>query len=191
MRCRAMIAAVRAPHAVATEARQRGDVTLAEAGDQAVVAVVSELIAQVEDDSADTRSARLLLDLSRPLPVDALAINGWSFNAVRLDALVLLPEIEAIDHLGTIRSALMEAVRLGAPAYNTGDARGCATRYFAAALALAQAPAARGFAGQARALRPLRAVTEELPGAGEGLGSVDDFAWHLRRALDAALAATG
>ena len=49
------------------------------------------------------------------------------------------------------------------------------------------APTMRGFAGQTKALKPLRqAIEEPIPFIGRDAQASDDFAWRMRHALDTA-----
>ena len=141
----------------------------------------------MSNESAGARVLRSLLDLATPLPLDVLAWNDYPLVTVRLSGVVAVPDLATLDSLEQLRQVIDDAIAVGAPTYNNGDARACATIYWVTALTLVQAPTARGFAGQTRALKPLRqAVEATMPFIGRDTQASDDFAWRLRGALDAA-----
>jgi hypothetical protein len=147
----------------------------------------SPLIGALSSDVASGRALCSLFDLITPLPLDALAWDDYPLVTVRLSGAVMVPDLVTLDSLEQIRQAIDAAIAIGAPTYNNGDARACATLYWVTALTLTQAPTARGFAGQMRALKPLRqAVEEPLPFIGRDVQGINDFAWRMRQALDAA-----
>ena len=138
------------------------------------------------------RAALFLSDPNHALLIDTLGASPLEQCQLRLATLRDLPQIDAIYSLEDIHTIVTGAVRIGAPRYNSGDVVGCCTIYWATMMTLVSAPVFRGFPGHARAMAPLREIVEQepppLPIIGQG---VDDFAWQLRRALDAVLALQG
>ncbi len=184
--------ALLAPHERAQFLRAQGVWREADLIDETLLQVFLPLLTAMPGESAWLRAARRLCDESAPLPVDALASAESNRAALRLAAITGLPRIDTLDGLEVMHMAIRDAIAYGAPTYNSGDPRGCAVRYWATALALVGAPIGRGFTGQARATKLLRQVVEEpLPSIGNNLSAIDEYAWRLRHALDAALEVTG
>jgi hypothetical protein len=150
------------------------------------------LAADAEPPSGWLRTAQLLSDTRRHFALDAAGMTTLDVYLVRIAALLDLPEVGSIGGIGDVQAVIGAAIGVGAPRYNAGNVLGCCTVYWATMQALVAAPVFRGFPGYARALAPLRSAVEAdsplLPLNAEGL---DQFAWTLRRALDAVLAASG
>lgn len=179
-------------HEDAMRLRRAGNIREADLIDQTLARAFFGLLREVGEESVALRVLRQLLDLATPIPLDGLAQAEYSLAAVRLTAASVVPELEEVTGLDQISTVINGAIMIGAPTYNGGDARGCGITYWATSLAIVSAPTLRGFAGQARALKPLRqAVDEPIPPIGQDQRAVDDFAWRMRRGLDAALAVAG
>lgn len=133
-----------------------------------------------------------LTDLNRRLALDALAPPRLGQLRVRAAALLDLPDLTQVASPDDIQNTIVGAIGIGAPRYNNGDTLGCCTIYWATGQALLAAQASRGFVGYARALAPIRQVHEAEPPARtlDGAG-IDDYAWTLRHAFDAALKVVG
>lgn len=138
------------------------------------------------------RTARLLARLDQPLPIDALGATPLERLEARAATLLDVAEITTIDTLEQLQEAIRAAIAIGAPRYNGGDIPGCCTKYWATMTSLVSAPVFRGIPGHARALAPMKAVLD-TPAPGRTLTpeGIDEFAWTLRRAFDAALKITG
>lgn len=147
---------------------------------------------ETEAQSGALRAVLALSDTERRYALDAAGATLLDVYLVRFEALLDVPDIAAVGSLGEVHEAISTAIGVGAPRYNTGDVLGCCTVYWATMQALVLAPVFRGFSGYARALAPLRSALEAepppVPFNAEGL---DQFAWTLRRALDAVLALGG
>lgn len=157
------------------------------------VAALQSLHSLLQADDAQIqgwrRAALLLSDTNRALLLDTLGSSQLQQCQLRFSALRDLREINEIGSLEDIHAFASDAISIGAPRYNAGDIVGCCSVYWATMMALVSAPVFRGFPGHARAIAPLREIVEQapppLPIIGQG---VDEFAWQLRRALDAVLA---
>jgi hypothetical protein len=133
-----------------------------------------------------------LTDLNRRLALDALAPQLLGQLQTRAAALFDLPDITQIASLAEVHQAIVSAISVGAPRYNSGDIRGCCTMYWATGQALLCAQAVRGFPGYARVLAPIRQVYEtEVPTHPLDRPAADAYAWALRHAFDAALQVSG
>jgi hypothetical protein len=183
-------AALRGPHDDAVELRMRGFFGDADLIDTTLLRAFFALSGEITADIAWVRALRVLLDISTPIGLDGVADRAFTVPCLRLAAVLALPPLETLMTAEQIEDTINSAIAQGAPAYNNGDARGCGIIYWATALTIVNAPTVRGFAGQARALRPLRqAVEEQIPQLLGEARAIDDFAWRMRRALDAALEA--
>ena len=146
---------------------------------------------QADDDQFQgwSRAALSLSDANQALLLDMLGSSPLEIFQARIAALRDLPEVGGVSSMAEIHGVIAGAINIGAPRYNAGDIVGCCTVYWATLMALVAAPALRGIPGHARAVAPLREITEQepppLPIIGQG---VDEFAWQLRHALDAVLA---
>lgn len=133
-----------------------------------------------------------LTTLGRPLPLDALGPTPLERLRIRTQALLDLPDIARVASLDEVHEAIVAAIRVGAPRYNGGDFRGCCTIYWATGEALLGALATRGFSGYSRALGPIRQLHEaDPPHHALSETEIDEFAWTLRHAFDAALKVNG
>ncbi len=185
-------AALREPHADALSLRRSGYIAEADLIDTTLARAFFALSGEITEDWGWVRALRVLLDTSTPTALDAIADPTCTVACVRLTAALALPALTTLLAPEQLREVINAAIASGAPTYNAGDPRGCGIIYWATALTIVDAPATRGFAGQARALRPLRqAVDDALPPFGSDPQAVDDFAWRMRHALDAALEAVG
>jgi hypothetical protein len=180
---------MRPAHDAARMERLRGHFLQADVIDATLVQVATPLSTALKDDGGSQRALRLLLDIATPLSLDALVTLTWPLNTLRIEAALFLPVIMEITGLDVISRTIADAIQYGAPAYNKGDARSCATSYWATAFCLVNAPATHGVTGMTRALKPLRAAIDlPMTSIGDDLRAMDDFAWRMRHALDAALA---
>jgi hypothetical protein len=181
-------AALDASHREAGRMRMAGLAREAALIDQTLLRSFAPLLATVGDAGGWQRAMTALAQPDAPLRLDAVAGDDFGLASVRVRALLAVPEVEQIDGAPIIGQAISDAIAVGAPTYNEGDARGCGIIYWATALTLVSAPMTRGFSGQVRALRTLRgAVEEAMPPIGNTPAALDDFAWRMRRALDATL----
>ncbi len=185
-----VFASLREVHKDASVARRQGNLRQAEDIDKTLLRVAFPLLLTFDMEDGQVRASCLLAQLAQPQPIDVLVSPTWSLATIRIETLLFLPMVAQITTLDQVESAITEAIQFGAPAYNDGDVRGCATCYWATAFGLLQAPTPRGVAGLARVLRPLRSPVEETgPSLGDDARAIDDFAWRMRQALDASLAA--
>ena len=147
------------------------------------------IASETEAQSGALRAVLALSDTERRIALDAAGATMLDVYLVRFEALIDVPDVASIGSLGEVHATISAAIDIGAPRYNAGDVLGCCTVYWATMQALILAPVFRGFSGYARALAPLRSAVEaepsQLPLNAEGL---DQFAWTLRRSLDAVLA---
>lgn len=135
------------------------------------------------------KAAMLATDLRSRQVLDALAPSRLEALQLRASALLDLPELLVLQSLDDMQLASATAINLGAPRYNDGDVLGCCLAYWATIQSVVAAPAARGFPHYARALGALRQVAEiEPPVFTLDAAAADEYAWTLRRALDAVLA---
>ncbi len=145
--------------------------------------------AETEAQSGGLRAMLALSDTERRLALDAAAASAMDIYLVRFETLLDVPDIVSISSVEEVHAAISAAINIGAPRYNAGDVLGCCTMYWATMQAIVSAPVFRGFPGYMRTLAPLRSALEAepppLPLTAEGL---DQFAWTLRRTLDAVLA---
>jgi hypothetical protein len=148
-----------------------------------------------EDGEALPASERTLLMItgaSRRLPIDALHPARLDQLALRVAAITDIPELTTLGSMDEMRRVISAAIAAGAPRYNAGDIRGCCRIYWATMHTLVVAPAFRGFPGYERALGPLQNVIDRpAPMVALDAASIDDYAWTLRRAFDAALQTPG
>lgn len=112
---------------------------------------------------------------NRGSPVDQLA---WSFRQA-FDAQLRQAATSRVPHAEqqTVADVVAQAVSVGAPTYNRGDADGCASIYMAAARELLER---KDLSASAR--MGLSAALQQCKGSGDANVS----AWTMRRALDAA-----
>lgn len=182
---------VRTPHEQASRSRINGNIQEAELIDETAIQVLSPLVKALTGDGGWLRAVQLLLDTAAPTLIDSLQSPVWPLVSVRLTALLLIPNITLLSSLEDIAEAIRAAIRAGAPIYNAGDPRSCATTYWTMALTLVKAPRAAGIVGLSRAIRPLeQALATSLPRIGDDAHAIEDFAWWMRHSLDAALAVT-
>lgn len=181
-------AALSGPHAEAQRLRLSGHFRETYLIDQTLLRAFAPLILESNEEGGWQRALAALVNLDVPLVLDAVAGEDGGVPHVRVAAILALPPIESLSAPEQISTAIDIAVGNGAPTYNEGDARGCGLIYWATALTIVSAPVVRGFAGQARVLKLLRqAVEEVIPLSGANPAALDDFAWRMRRALDATL----
>jgi hypothetical protein len=188
----AVLAALRAPHGRAMRLRDRHMWREANLIDETLIEAFLPLMVALGDEIAWPRAIRQLCDLTAPLALDALATEEFGRFRLRVSAALLVPQIATVASIDDLRRVIGDAIAIGAPTYNNGDPLTCALLYFATALTLTLAPTTRGIAGQARALRPLRTALDDAPAQSlQAASSASDYAWQLRRALDASLALMG
>jgi serine protease Do len=84
-------------------------------------------------------------------------------------------EFDAVDPTDTIRTMLAAAIQVGAPVYNSGDARGCFDIYAAVARMLLRV--VQGGEDETTALRDALQEAALEP-------DVNEQAWIMRRAFD-------
>jgi hypothetical protein len=150
------------------------------------------LASETDSPPAWVRTVRLLANDQQRLALDALDFTSLDQARTRMAALLDVPDIAALGSLGDLHHAIGAAIAVGAPRYNRGDIRGCCTIYFATMYTLVAAPVFRGISGYARALGPLRAALEMTPPPLPlDAAGIDEYAWTLRHAFDAALAING
>jgi len=185
---------------IVTEAEMRAEALAAERLPYALAPVYETALSGIHTfvtaegiaSSGWLRVVTQLTNMRQRLLIDALGAAPLEQLRIRIRCLLDLPEIETIDALEDIHSAITAAVAVGAPRYNSGDVQGCCTVYWATMQTLLQAPVLRGFAGYARAVARLKDVIEvEPPTAPFDSQGSDDFAWGLRYAFDEALRVTG
>lgn len=126
------------------------------------------------------RYLREALEAPQPQPLSALALERYRTvrqRRVPEHSLALL-EGCATDSVESIATSLMEAIQVGAPAYNEGDIEGCYRLYaHTAEQIIAERPDCPG---------AQRALREGLHRC-EQLESVDDKAWAMRDTFDGLL----
>lgn len=184
--------AIRSAHENAMRMRSLGEWRDADLIDETLARAFFTFANEAEPQTPAVRIMGSYLDAMQPLAIDTLAVTEYAVPCVRIKAALAVPDLEELGALDQLREAIRDAIMVGAPLYNNGDPRSCGIIYWATALALVSMPATRGFAGQARALKPLRLLTEDPTTlVGRDPRSVDDFAWRTRQALDAALAVNG
>ena len=185
-------AALLGPHEDAQRFRADRFFREADLIDETLVRAFFALSGELTEDFGWVRAFRALLDINAPLAVDGLAREDFSQVAVRLTAILALPPLETLETAEQVLTTIANAIHVGAPTYNGGNARGCGIIYWATSLTLIAAPTARGFGGQARAIKVLKQVVDEpLPVGGSSTRTIDDFAWRMRHALDAVLEQLG
>lgn len=149
------------------------------------------LVESIHDSDADfawIRAMRKIIDLTQPLPCDTFAIEVMPLSAIRLEMLNNIPAIESIERPEHIDETIRMAIASGAPIYNRGDALRCTLLYWTVAQTLVSAPLTRGFAGQSRIINGLRKAVDAQPvRASTRAGTIDNYAWALRHALDSSL----
>ncbi|MGH2516736.1 MAG: hypothetical protein ACRDHP_13870 [Ktedonobacterales bacterium] len=134
------------------------------------------------------RVALLITDQRLRLALDALADSRFSQLAIRAGALTSLPDLPIIRDPRDIAATLAAAIQAGAPRYNTGNIRDCATIYWTTLQTLVFTPLMDGVTGHERALARLLALASaEPPLAALDATGVDRFAWELRHCFDGAL----
>ncbi len=181
-------AALSGSHSEAQRMRSGGFTREAYLIDQTLLRACAPLLADEAAGGGWQRALAVLVKGDAPLLLDAVAGDDFGVPSVRVRAILALPDVTEIDVPETVGRAISAAIAVGAPTYNDGDTRGCGIIYWATALALTLAPVTRGFNGQARAIRTLRnAVEEPFAPIGNNAPALDDFAWRMRRALDATL----
>jgi hypothetical protein len=184
----------------ATEAHTRaralldiGEVSGAEMVYETVLATLDLVLR--EDSEAQPACQRTLLTITgaaQRLPIDALSPARLDQLATRVAAILDIPEVSTLGSMDEMRQIISAAISVGAPRYNAGDIRGCCRMYWTTMYTLVIAPAFRGFPGYAVAMGYLRDVIERAtPPMALEMASVDDYAWTLRRAFDAALQTPG
>lgn len=132
------------------------------------------------------RVAAMLSDTSRRLVIDALEITPIEQMRRRLRCIADMPEVTGFGSLQDVYALIGAAINVGAPRYNSGDVRGCASLYWITAQLIAEAPATRGIPGYARAIAQIKPMIEwEAPAGPFTPAAIDAFAWELRHALDA------
>jgi hypothetical protein len=192
MRLLPLQVALRGPHEDALQLRLGGYVGEADLIDSTLLRAFFALSGEITEDFGWVRALRVLLDITTPIPLDSVSDQSFTVPCTRITGVLALPTLDALTAPEQISTTISEAIMVGAPTYNEGDTRGCGLIYWVTALTLINAPTLRGFPGQARAIRPLRqAVEEVMPPIGHNSRAIDDFAWRMRRALDAALEAVG
>jgi hypothetical protein len=180
--------ALSGPHDEARRMRLGGLVREAYLIDQTMLRAFAPLLADLNEESGWQRALRALANLDAPLLLDTVAGDDVGLPSVRVTAILALPDIAAIEDASQIINAIRSGISVGAPTYNDGDARSCGIIYWAAAFTLILAPVTRGFTGQARIIKTLRtAIEETISTGGIAPQALDDFAWRMRRALDATL----
>ncbi len=190
MRLLPLQAALRDPHEDALQLRAGGYIGEADLIDSTLLRAFFALSGEITEDYAWVRALRVLLDITTPIPLDAVADQAFTVPCARITGVLALPNLDALTAADQIDTVISDAIMVGAPTYNRGDVRDCGLIYWVTALTLVNAPTLRGFVGHARAIRPLRqAVEEPMPPIGHDPRALDDFAWRMRRALDTALEA--
>jgi hypothetical protein len=184
----------------ATEAQTRaralmemGQVAGAEMVYETLLATLDLTLRQESDaQPASERTLLMVTGAGRRLPIDALHSARGDQLATRVGAILDIPEVTALGSMDEMRRVISAAISIGAPRYNAGDIRGCCRVYWAAMYTLVVAPAFRGFPGYERAIAYLSKVIERQPPmAALDAQSIDDYAWTLRQAFDAALQTPG
>ena len=183
--------AAREAHARANNLRNQGMFRDAEQIDITALQTLRPLVQAIAGKSGWLGTARLMIDSTRLTQIDTLQSATWPLAAVRLSVLLAIPNVTTIVSLEQIAKTIRAAVLRGAPTYNAGDPRGCATIYWATGLTLAEAPLAQGIVGLPRAIKPIKQALETaLPSIGDDAHAIEDFAWWMRHSLDGALAVT-
>ncbi len=184
----------------ATEAQTRaralmemGQVAGAEMVYETLLATLDLTLRQEGDaQPASERTLLMITGAGRRLPIDALHSARGDQLATRVGAILDIPEVTTLGSMDEMRRIISAAISIGAPRYNAGDIRGCCRAYWAAMHTLVVAPAFRGFPGYERAIAYLSSVIErQAPMAPLDAQSIDDYAWTLRQAFDAALQTPG
>ncbi len=182
--------AMRPPHEAAQQLRANGRFRDGDLIDETLVRAFFALTPDLSDEKGWMLATRALLDLDTPLAIDQTADPEFTVPAARVTAMLAVPDLLALGTAEEIARVLGDAILRGVPAYNEGNSRACGIVYWATALTVISATPLRGFTGQMRALKALRAAVEEaIPPIGRDRQGQDDFAWRMRRALDAALEA--
>jgi hypothetical protein len=184
----------------ATEAQTRaralldlGEVNGAEMVYETLLATL-DLMLRYDNDAqpASERTLLMITGASRRLPIDALYPARLDQLATRVGAISDIPEVTTLGSMDEMRQIISAAIAIGAPRYNAGDIRGCCRIYWTVAYTLVVAPAFRGFPGYERALSQIQNVVERpTPMVALDPQSVDEYAWMLRGAFDAALQTPG
>lgn len=184
--------ALAGPHDDAQRLREIRSIREADLIDETLLRAFFTLSGELTEDFGWVRALCTLLDVRRGLPIDALAREECSLACVRLTALLALPAIETLESGEQVVATLANAIHIGAPTYNAGDATGCGIIYWSTAYTLTLAPTTRGFIGQARAMKLLKqAIDEPMLPSGRNTRAIDDFAWRMRHALDGVLEVLG
>lgn len=141
---------------------------------------------------ASERTLLMITGASQRLPIDAFHPARLDQLATRVGAILDIPELTTLASIDEMRRVISAAIAVGAPRYNAGDIRGCCRIYWVTMYTLVAAPAFRGFLGYERALGQMRSVVERAaPMVPLDAASIDEYAWAMRRAFDAALQTPG
>jgi hypothetical protein len=184
----------------ATEAQTRArallDMTQVAGAEMVYETLLATLDLTLREDSdalpASERTLLMITGASRRLPIDALHPARLDQLATRVAAIVDIPELTTLGAMDELRRVISAAIAVGAPRYNAGDIRGCSRIYWTTMYTLVVAPAFRGFPGYERAMGPMQNVIERAaPAIAMDTQSIDDYAWALRQAFDAALQTPG
>jgi hypothetical protein len=187
-----MTRAITASHEKARQHRGIGSIHEADLIDETLLGVIQSLVNNLQADSAWARAIRVLVNLVDLLPIDAFTWREYSLTTTRIDAILFLSDLTALEKPEDVRELISAAITLGAPTYNAGGARECAMIYWVNALTLALAPVTRGFSGQTRMIKLLRqAVDEPVVNIARNRQATEDFAWRMRHTLDDVLKITG
>lgn len=132
------------------------------------------------------RVALRLADTRVRLLIDALDLSPIEQARRRLTCIQEMPEVTGFTSMQDIYDLISATITLGAPRYNGGDISGCVALYWTTCDLIFETPAARGFAGYARAVAQARPLVERAaPVAPLSPPEVDALAWELRHTLDA------
>jgi hypothetical protein len=139
-----------------------------------VYAAVARLLVRAVNGADDARG-RLEVALRRCAASNNVDEQAWTMRRA-FDAVLAPPAVEGTDEM---RGLLAMAIQIGAPAYNTGDRRGCYEIYAATARLIVTA-----FTGGEEAKQRLREALSRC----EKLDDANEQAWTMRRAFDSILA---
>jgi hypothetical protein len=149
---------------------------------------IRRVLEEQEQPRAWERVALSLADQRARLPIDALDALPVERARRRLAMLAETPSIAGFDSYQDVVDLIGEAIKVGAPRYNSGDIRGCAALYWLVVRLICETPATRGFPGYARLQGQLKPLADAEARAGMmSYAEVDAWAWELRHALDASL----
>lgn len=145
-----------------------------------------QALEDTEQPSAWERVALALADQRALIPVDALEVTPLDRAQRRLRLLAELPDVSGFASFQDVTAVISNAINIGAPSYNSGDIRGCASLYWMIVRLIFEAPATRGFPGYARLQGQLKPLAEaDTPVRPLTPQELDAYAWELRHALDA------